>query len=71
MADTDVLLNNMKSSSPGYQTTFWSMTIYSDILHRSNITLTHDLFTEFDLLTELQHVSLEHLLRVFHADRGR
>ena len=57
--------------------TFWSLTIYSDTLHRSDITLTRDLVpeldlvTEFDLFTEFREVSIEHLQRVWHADRGR
>ena len=73
--DTVIISNNMTSPSPDCYTTIRSMTIKSDILDRTDITLAHDLVTEldlfpqFDLFTELQGVSIEHLQQVLHADR--
>ena len=57
--------------------TFWDMTIYSDTLHLSDISLDRDLVTELDLITyfdiktRFNEVSIEHLLRVRLANRGR
>ena len=51
--DMGILSNNMKSSSPEFYMTFWSMTVCSDILHWSDITLIYGLDTDFDLVTEV------------------
>ena len=72
-----ILFNNTKTPSSECCTTFWSMTIYSDTLHRSGITLSHDIVTElhfvteFDQFTEFREISIEHLRRLWHANRGR
>ena len=39
--------------------------MYSYILHRSDITITHALLPHLDILTDFQGVSTEHLRRVF------
>ena len=65
-----------KSSSSAYEMNLWSMTIYSDTLHRSEIILTHDcvtlqdLITEFCLFTESWKVSMAPLQWMWYADRG-
>ena len=46
------LSNNMRSPSPKCYTTFWMMTIYSDILHWSDILPIFDPITDLDLITE-------------------
>ena len=46
----------------------WSVTIYIETLHWLNITTTHDLNTELDIVLNSE-VSTEHLRRVWHADR--
>ena len=57
--------------------TFRGMTICSDTLHWSDITLTRDIITEpdiitaFYLITEFRKVSIEHMQRVRLASRGR
>ena len=77
MVGTGILSNNMRSPSPECYTTFWMMTIYSDTLHWSGITPMFDpitdldLITEFDFLPKLREVSIEHLQRMRHANRGR
>ena len=53
MVDTGILSNNMRSPSPECYTTFWRMTIYSDTLHRSDITAMFDPVTDLDLITEM------------------
>ena len=56
--------------------TFCSMCICSDTLHWSDMTLTSnlvtqlDIITDFDLTTNSEKVSIEHLQRVQHANRG-
>ena len=47
-----VLSNITRSPSPECYTTFWMMTIYSDTLHWSGITLLFDPITDPDLITE-------------------
>ena len=54
------------------------MTIYSDTVHLSDILLYRDLMvtlldliTDFGLFTEFREVSIEHMQRVWHANRGR
>ena len=53
MVDIRFLTNNMKFPSSEYNMIFWSMTICSDILHWSDITLTHDLLPNLILLPHL------------------
>ena len=59
--------NNMKFPSPKSDPLFLSMTIYSDTLDWSYISLTQDpvtevdLITDFDLLNKFREVSIEHL----------
>ena len=66
MVDKGISSNNMKSPSPKCYMTFWDMILYSDSLHRSGISLNHDLVTEldlisdFDLITKYWEVSIEH-----------
>ena len=56
--------------SPECYMTFWMLTIYSVILHRS-LTPICDFATELDLITEFDFVSIcEHSLKVWHANRG-
>ena len=50
-------------------TTFWSMTIYKDDLHRSDFWPNHDIVTELGLI-ELRKVSIKQLWRVWHDNRG-
>ena len=71
------LINNMKSPSLKCYMTFWNMTIYSLTLHWSDISLNRDLDTEldlnitdFDLITKILEVSIEHLQWVQLANRG-
>ena len=64
------------ASSTECYTTSWRMTIYSDTLHWSDITPIFDPVTDLNLITEfdftlLYEVSIEHLQRVRHANRGR
>ena len=53
------------------------MTMCSDTLRSSDSTLTHDLVSELDLITDFNHikefreVSTEHLQRIGVANRGR
>ena len=56
--------------------TFLDMTIYSDALHRADISLNRDLtemdlITYFDFITEFKEASIEHLQRVRLVNRGR
>ena len=76
MVGTGILSNNIRSPSPECYTTFWRMTIYIDTLHWSGITPIFDSITDLDLITEFDllpncEVSIEHLQRVRHANRGR
>ena len=54
------------------QPPFWSMTIHGDTLHRSDITLTHDLVArldlvfDFDILFEFREDSIAHLQQTLH-----
>ena len=56
--------------------TFWGVTIYSDTLHWSDISLTRghlpkqDFITNFDRITKFREVSMERLQRVRLAIRG-
>ena len=52
MVGTGILSNNMRSPSPECYTTFWMMTVYSDTLHWSGITLIFDPIIDLDLITE-------------------
>ena len=54
MVGTGILSNNKRSPSPECYTTFWMMTIYSDTLHWSGITLNwmFDPITDLDLIAE-------------------
>ena len=52
MVGTGILSNNMRSPSPEYYTTFWMMTIHSDLLHQSDITAILDPVTDHDCITE-------------------
>ena len=66
MVDMGILSNIMQSPSPKYYMTFWDMTIYNDTLNWSDITPVCDLITEldfisdFDLITQILEVSIEH-----------
>ena len=71
-----ILPNNMRFPFPECYTTFWRMTIYSDILHWWDITPILTLYWSgpyyrIDFFTLLGEVSIEHLQRVRHANRGR
>ena len=54
MVGTDILSNNMRPPSPECYTTFWIMTIYSDILHCSGITPMVDPITDLDIITKFE-----------------
>ena len=77
MVGTGILSNNMRSPSPECYTTFWMMTIYSDTLHWSGITpivlpyYRSGPHYRIWLFSKLQEVSIEHLQRARHANRGR
>ena len=76
MVGTGILTNHMRSPSPEGYTTFWTMTIYSDTLHRYDIApiFYHYWSRPYNrilLFTQLCEVSIEHLQRVRHANRGR
>ena len=54
MAVPGILLNNIKSPFPECNTTYLMMTIYSDILHLSEITPIFDPVTDLDHVTEFE-----------------
>ena len=58
MVGTGILSNNMMSPSPLCYTTFWMMTIYSDILHWSGITPIFDPITDLDLITKFDFLPI-------------
>ena len=47
----DVSSNIIKSPSPKRYMTFWDISIYSDNLHWSDISLNRELVTDFDIIT--------------------
>ena len=70
------LIKQYEFPSTECYTLFWMMTIYSDTLYWSGISPIFDLITDLDIFTELDflpncEVSIEHLQRVWHANRGR
>ena len=77
MVGTGILSNNLRSPSPECYTTFWMMVIHSDILNWSGITpffwsyYWSAPYYRIWLFTWLREVSIEHLQRVRHANRGR
>ena len=76
--DMEISSINMKSPSPKFKMTFWGMAIYSDTLHWSDISLTHDLVIELDInadfnliaCTIFRRVFIKHLQRVQLPNRG-
>ena len=66
MVDMGISSNIMKSPSPKCYMKFWDMTIYSDTLHWSDISLNRYLVTELGLITDFyviskfREVSIEH-----------
>ena len=45
------------SPSPECYVTIWSIAIYSDTIHGSDIAITHDLVSELDIITEFDPFS--------------
>ena len=76
MVDMGISSSNMKSPSPKCSMTLLDMTIHSDTLHWSEISLNRDLITElclitdFDLITKFWEVSIEYLQWVRPSNRG-
>ena len=77
MVDIGLSLNIMRSPSPKFYMTFWDMTIYSDTLHWSDISINRifvtelDLITDFCFITKFWEVSKEHLQQMRLSNRGR
>ena len=65
------------ATSPEYDMKLLSMTTSSNTLVWPDITITYDLLSEMDLSTKgglftmCRNVDIEHLQRIWHADRGR
>ena len=76
MVDMGISSNIMKSPSPKCYMTFWDMTIYNDILNRSDITPICELITKLDFITDFDVITKfrgfhRTLQRVRLANRGR
>ena len=71
MVDTVVISNKMKSPFLEFYRIFWSKTVFSGNIYRSNSTITHDIETEFDLYKISRSFDKYNLQRVWQIDRGR
>ena len=57
MVDMGISSNIMKSPSPECYKTFWDMTIYTDTLSWSDITLICELITDLDFITDFDLIT--------------